>query len=190
MASDLGGESPEVHARAREVLGFWFEMLMPEQHFARSDAVDTAIADRFADLREAVLASSAQGWRDDPETLLAAVIVLDQFSRNLFRDDPRAYAADPLAQELTQEAIAKGWDVVLAPERRAFLYMPLMHAEDAGLQAESVRRFTALGLSQDYAEDHAAVIAQFGRFPTRNAALGRDSTPEERDYLSRPDAGW
>lgn len=172
------------------MLGFWFEMLMPEQHFARSDSVDTAIADRFADLQQAVLASGAQGWRDDPETLLAAVIVLDQFSRNLFRDDPRAYAADPLALELAQEAIAKGWDMVLPPERRAFLYMPLMHAEDREVQAQSVRCFTALGLSVDYAEGHAAVIARFGRFPTRNAALGRETTPEERDYLSRPDAAW
>lgn len=192
FASDLGTRGPEVQPKARDVLAFWFETLSPEQHFAKSDAVDAAIRARFGVLRDTLLETRAAGWRDDPESLLAAVIVLDQFSRNLFRGDGEAFAADALALELTRQAIDRGWDADLPPEQCMFLYMPLMHAEDAGVQAESVRRFTALGLESplDYAHQHAEVIADHGRFPSRNAALGRESTPAEREYLSRPDAGW
>jgi uncharacterized protein (DUF924 family) len=185
-------QDAEVHAKAGEVLGFWFEMLMPEQHFAKSDAVDAAIRERFATLRGRVLGNGAEGWRDDPDTLLAAILVLDQFSRNLFRDEAGAFAADPLAQGLTLLAIERGWDKAMPPERRQFLYMPLMHAEDRELQTISLECFTALGdeRSADYARDHAEVIAKFGRFPTRNAALARESTAEELAYLRRPGIGW
>ncbi|WP_404333306.1 DUF924 family protein [Sphingomonas sp. MMS12-HWE2-04] len=192
MASDLGAQDAEVHAKAREVLGFWFEGLMPEQYFARSDAVDAAIRERFAALREEVLHSGARGWDGEPDTLLAAVVVLDQFSRNLFRDQAEAYAADPLARTLTCRAIEQGWDKAMPVEHRHFLYMPLMHAEDREMQTISLECFTALGDEQtlDFARAHAEVIARFGRFPTRNAALGRESTPEERAYLAQPGVGW
>lgn len=181
----------EVHARAREVLGFWFA-LTPEQHFAKSERLDAEIRERFGALRDAVLACHAAGWRDDPDTLLAAVIVLDQFSRNLFRGEGEAFAADGLAQELTLEAIEKGWDGGMTGERRQFLYMPLMHAEDAALQDLCIDKFEALGDRQSlqYAHQHAGAILRFGRFPTRNAALGRESTELEKEYLSQPDAGW
>ncbi|WP_044336103.1 DUF924 family protein [Sphingomonas hengshuiensis] len=192
LASDLGTGSPEVQPKARTVLSFWFEALSPEQHFTRSDSVDTAIREHFGALREELLATRAEGWRDDPQSLLAAVIVLDQFSRNLFRDDAEAFAADPLALELAEGAIDRDWDAALPPEQRMFLYMPLMHAEDPAVQAESVRCFTALGLDSplEFARQHAEVIADHGRFPGRNAALGRESTPAEREYLSRPDVDW
>lgn len=192
MAGDLGAGRGEVHDGADAVLDFWFGALTPEQHFAKDDALDATIRARFGALHEVLLASGAAGWRGTPETLLAAVIVLDQFSRNMFRDTAQAFAADPLARALTLAAIDDGWDVDLAPERAAFLYMPLMHAEDPAMQRLSMAKFTALGLADNirFAMAHAVVIEQFGRFPSRNAALGRISTPAERDYLKRPDAGW
>lgn len=174
------------------MLGFWFVGLMPEQWFAKSDSVDAAIREQFAPLLDTLLATRAEEWRDDPETLLAAVIVLDQFSRNIHRGDARAFAADPLAQELACLAIDRDWDERLPVERRHFLYMPLMHAEDLELQTLCLKCFDQPGLEQglDFAREHAEVIARFGRFPTRNAALGRESTAEERVYLSQPGVGW
>lgn len=181
----------EVHARARTVLDFWFG-LSEKQQFAKDAALDRAITDRFGEMRDRVFESEARNWRDDPETLLAAIILLDQFSRNIHRDTPRAFETDAIAASLTLLAIDRGWDVRYPPEWRAFVYMPLMHAEDAPLQALSVATFEELADANNlkFARDHAAVIDRFGRFPSRNAALGRASTPEELDYLSQPDAGW
>lgn len=192
MADDLGLADLDVHAKAQEVLGFWFDLVMPEQWFARSDSLDAEIRELFGPLRDLVLGSGAAGWRDDPDTLLAAIILLDQFSRNLHRGTAEAFAADPLAQELTALALVAGWDEGLPQERRQFLYMPLMHAEDPEIQALSVRCFEKLGKadSLDFAHEHAEVIERFGRFPTRNAALGRESTPEERDWLASDPVDW
>lgn len=190
MGGDLGAGQGEVHARA--VLDFWFDTVPPEKRFARDDKLDAEITRRFARLRDEVLATDAAGWRDGPDRILAAIILLDQFSRNIHRGSGQAFAADPLALSLTHAAIALGWDATFAPDRRAFLYMPLMHAEDVAVQEESVARFTQLGEAENlaFARDHKAVIDRFGRFPSRNAALGRISTPEEEAYLSQPSAGW
>lgn len=192
MSGDLGLADGEVHAEARGVLAFWFDELTPEQHFAKDDALDATIRKRFGALHDLLMASGAAGWRDTPECLLAAVIVLDQFSRNMHRGSAQAYAADTLALSLTLEAIGKHWDEDFPPERAAFLYLPLMHAENAEAQRLCLRKFTALGQPENlrFAMEHAVVIEQFGRFPSRNAALGRVSTSEEREYLKRPDAGW
>jgi uncharacterized protein (DUF924 family) len=178
--------------KAEEVLGFWFKGLMPEQWFAKSEELDREIADRFEALRLAVLADKATEWRDEPRMLLAAVILLDQFSRNVHRDAPEAFAADPLAQELASLAVERGWDREMTPEQRQFLYLPFEHAESRELQAVSISCFEALGREEvlDYARQHAEVIARYGRFPSRNAALGRESTPEEKEYLAKPGAGW
>lgn len=190
MGGDLGTDAGEVHAA--DVLHFWFDEVPPEKRFAKDDVLDAEIARRFGAARDKVLARSAAGWRDGPDEILAAIILLDQFSRNLHRGSRQAFAGDPLALSLTQAAIAQGWDTAVDPERRAFLYMPLMHAEDPAVQRESVACFTKLGNAENlaFARDHAAVIDRFGRFPSRNAALGRVSTPEEQAYLSQPDAGW
>lgn len=192
MSGDLVADRSEVHDEAKAVLDFWFEELMPEQQFAKDEAVDTQIRERFSKCRDFLLATGAAGWREPCDNLLAAVILLDQFSRNMFRGQPQAYAADDLALSLTLEAIGKGWDAEMAPERAAFLYMPLMHAENAEAQRLCLQKFTALGRPENlrFAMEHAVVIEQFGRFPSRNAALGRQSTAEELDYLKRPDAGW
>lgn len=191
MAGDLGTRRSEVHDETRTVLDFWFG-LPPEKRFAKDDALDAEIARRFGPLRDRLLATGAEGWRDAPDALLAAIIVLDQFSRNIHRGGPQAYQADALALELTRHGIVEGWEGRYPPERRAFLYMPLMHAEDPDVQRLSLDRFTALGEPENlrYAREHADVIAEYGRFPSRNAALNRETTSAERDYLSRPGAGW
>ncbi len=192
MGGDLGTGDGEVHAAARAILDFWFDEVGEDRHFAKDATLDDRIAERFGALRDTVLTNEAAGWRDDPDTLLAAVILLDQFSRNLFRGEAAAFAADPLALELALVGIARGDDRAMPPVRRSFLYMPLMHSEDAGVARFSLRCFEALGVENNlkFARDHAAVIARYGRYPSRNAALGRSSTPDELAYLSHPDAGW
>ena len=191
MADDLGAASLDVHARAREVLGFWFA-LTPEQHFAKSPKLDAEIGARFGPLRDLVLGTCAAGWRDDPETLLAAIILLDQFSRNIHRGTAQAFAADPLALQLALEAIEKGWDAGMSVEQRQFLYLPLEHAEDMAMQKLSIEKFASL--DDDYllgfAQKHAQVVERFGRFPSRNAALGRESVAEELEFLKEEGAGW
>jgi uncharacterized protein (DUF924 family) len=187
-----GAVNEAASVEPRDVLDFWFNEVTPEQRFAKDDALDRRIAERFGGLRDAVLASGAQGWRDTPEATLAAIILLDQCSRNIHRGQAEAFAADPLARELTLAAIERGWEARYTPEQRKFLYLPLMHAEDVALQALSVEKFASLGDAEalDYARDHRDVQARYGRFPSRNAALGRTSSPDEQAYLSQPDAGW
>lgn len=174
------------------MLRFWFEETPDELHFAKDAALDAEIAARFGALRDALLADGALAWRDAPDTLLAAIVVLDQFSRNIHRDTAEAFAADPLALELARHGVAMGWIESYPLTQRPFLLMPLMHAEDAAVQADSVAAFEALGIEENikFARAHARVIADYGRFPSRNAALGRTSTAAERAYLSQPGAGW
>lgn len=192
MAADLGAGWGEVHEKAREVLDFWFGEVPADKRFAKDDAIDSAIAARFGALIDDLLARRAAGWREDADTVLAAIIVLDQFTRNSRRGAAAAFAGDAVALELSRWAIERGLDEALARDRRVFLYMPLMHAEDRTAQAQSLERFETLGIENNvkFARDHAAVIDRFGRFPSRNAALGRRSTPDELDYLSQPGVGW
>lgn len=189
MAGDLGIHSSLVHDEARAILDFWFALSM-ERQFKRDPELDREITRRFGALRDTVFASGAAGSRGGPDELLAAIILLDQFSRNIYRDSPRAYEADDLAVELTLLAIANGWEARYVEEERAFLYMPLMHAEDLLLQRLSVEKFTELGgPNVPFAIGHRDLVERFGRFPTRNSALARESTIEERAYLAMPDDG-
>jgi uncharacterized protein (DUF924 family) len=185
--TDAPHATEDVTRAAGDVLRFWFEDTPADKWFVQDAALDDAIRARFADLRDRVVAGRAGVWRDDPDHLLAAIILIDQFSRNLFRGGPDAFAADDLGLELTRHAIARGWEAVYPPERRAFLYLPMMHAEDPGVQAESVRKFQELGnpYNLKFAVEHADVIERFGRFPTRNEALGRRTTDEEAEFLAR-----
>jgi uncharacterized protein (DUF924 family) len=189
MARDLGKQAGEVH-RAAEILHFWLEEIPPAKRFVQDPAIDEACRLRFADLRDAVFRSAAGGWRGRAEHLLAAIILLDQLSRNLFREDARAFEADPLSRSLTREALARDWDKGLDTPSRQFLYMPLMHSEQMTDQIASLRLFTALGDadSLNFAHKHAAQIAQFGRFPQRNDVLGRQTTAAEAEFLNRPGA--
>jgi uncharacterized protein (DUF924 family) len=170
-----------------DVLRFWFEELTPKNWFRRDTVVDAAIILRFGELYEQLKDAVPDDWLDSAKGYLAAIIVLDQFPRNMFRDDARAFATDAAALALAKRAIAQGFDKRLAPKERAFLYMPFQHAEDAHDQARSVGLFTALGnpFNLDFALRHQTVIDRFSRFPHRNQILGRASTAEEVEFLAK-----
>ena len=173
---------------ARAVLDFWFADVGEQRWFARDEALDARIRTRFSGLRDAVVASRAAAWRDTPGHLLAAIILVDQFSRNLHRGSARAFTADPLALELALLGLDRGWDGAMPPQQRQFLLMPLMHSEDIRIQDRALVEFTRLGDDNviAFARQHHDQIVRFGRFPGRNAALGRRTTPAEQDAL---DAG-
>jgi uncharacterized protein (DUF924 family) len=186
---------------AQAVLQFWFGDASPAvsrpEWFRKSDAFDREIAQRFGPLIEQALRGELSPWQDKAETALAQVIVLDQFTRNVFRNTPRAFAGDPLALVAARTMLDRGHDQALPPWQRFFAYMPLEHAEDLAMQDESVRRFTQLATEApdtqellDYAKRHRDVIARFGRFPHRNAILGRPPTPEEVEFLKQPGSGF
>ena len=171
---------------AQAVIRFWCDELKPEQHWKKDPAIDRHIAERFGKLREEVLRTRAAGWRDSPETLAAAIILLDQFSRNMFRGKAKAFEADPLALELCKEALAKGWVDRLPKPLPTFFLMPLQHSEKIEDQERAVAEFQGRDpLNYKYALAHRDQIKRFGRFPGRNQALGRVSTPEEREAIVR-----
>ncbi|MEH3105742.1 MAG: DUF924 domain-containing protein [Sphingomonas fennica] len=188
MARDLVTGDGQVHRAAEAVLAFWLYEVPPEKRFARDDALDRAIADRFADLRAAVIATHAAGWRAEPRLLLAAVILIDQFGRNLFRGSAEAFAADPLARALAGEAETRGFGQGMTAAERQFLWMPFMHGESMADQLRSIALQSDGGtdLVIRFAHLHAAQIARFGRFPQRNAALGRETTADEAAFLADP----
>jgi uncharacterized protein (DUF924 family) len=179
-------------SRIAEVLSFWFAELGEKQWWAPDPQVDAVVRERFGDVYEVLAREVPAAWRETAQGCLAAVIALDQFPRNLFRDDARAFATDGTALALSREAIAKRFDRELGEAECIFLYMPFQHSEDAGVQAESVALFEALGNenSLNFARAHKAVIDRFGRFPHRNAVLGRESTPEERAFLAEHGRGF
>ena len=170
---------------AQAVLTFWFEEHGPADWFAAKPEFDVLIARSFAGTQAAVARGEGWDWRSTPGGRLAEIIVLDQFSRQLFRGQAKAFASDPMALALAQEAVAGGHHNFVSPERRGFFLMPFMHAESTLMQQESVRLHMALGNPDQlkFAQAHADVIQRFGRFPRRNAALGRASTQEEEAYI-------
>jgi uncharacterized protein (DUF924 family) len=178
----------DVKDSGEAVLSFWLEETPAEKRFAVDPALDAEIGDRFGSLMDEVAVSRASGWRSDARTLLAAIVLADQFPRNIHRGTPRAFATDGLARELTNIALDNGWDAGLSSEERQFLYMPLMHSETLADQQRSVDLFEGLGLAEsaDFARRHRDQIARFGRFPGRNAALDRADTPEEAEFLKEP----
>lgn len=174
------------------VLQFWFEEIEPRQWFAKSDDFDRTLATRFGTLHAAAERCELAAWRATPAGRLAEVIVLDQFSRNLHRDQPRAFASDPLALALAQEAVATGADQAVPVERRRFFYLPYMHSESALIHADAVRLFSVPGLEDNlkFEHLHRAIIERFGRYPHRNAVLGRVSTAEELEFLKTPGSAF
>jgi uncharacterized protein (DUF924 family) len=174
-----------------DVLRFWFEELSELDWFVRNDAVDDRIRQRFLSLHDHVTADGGVPSSSPPRMLLAAVIVLDQFSRNLYRDDPRAFEADADARHLARSIVAQGFDRAMTSPERLFVYLPFEHGESAADQALAVRLIEALGNGYwtRYALAHQAAIARFGRFPFRNAALGRASTADEVAYMNESTPG-
>jgi uncharacterized protein (DUF924 family) len=181
--------------QAAAVLDFWFAgSTAPREEWFRKDAgFDALIAERFGTLTGQALHGGLAAWAQQPDSALAQVIVQDQFTRNIFRDTPRAFAGDALALAAAQAMVARGDDQALPPLRRVFVYLPFEHAEDRAMQQMSLRLFAALSAAdaalagfEDYARRHAVVIERFGRFPHRNAVLGRESTAEELAFLEQP----
>ncbi|MFL6777863.1 MAG: DUF924 family protein [Sphingomicrobium sp.] len=171
---------------ARAVIQFWCDELTPEQHWKKDPALDRHITERFGKVRDEVLRTKAKAWRDTPETLAAAIILLDQFSRNMFRGNARAFEADSLALELCKEALERGWVDKLPKPLPSFMLMPLQHSENLNDQERAVEEFRHRdSLNYKYALLHRDQIKRFGRFPGRNRALGRVSTPEEREVIER-----
>lgn len=170
------------------ILAFWFQELGPKDWWGKDAALDARIAGRFGALLERSARCELFAWRATPRGRLAEVLVLDQFSRHVHRDAPGAFASDPLALALAQEAVARGDDRALTPTERVFLYLPYMHSESRLIQAESVRLYERNGLADnlDFARRHQAIVERFGRYPHRNAVLGRPSTPEELAFLEEP----
>jgi len=184
---------------SQAVLDFWFGPIDETRTvwFRQSDAFDAEIAQRFGALVEAALRSELSAWQATPQGSLATLLLLDQFTRNIFRGTPRAFAGDAQALALARQLVAAGQDQALPPLRRWFAYLPFEHAEDLAQQDEGVRLFSALAAESpayaqtlasalDYAERHRAVIRRFGRFPHRNEILARASTPEEIEFLKQP----
>lgn len=174
-----------------DVLRFWFEETSPEQWWRSDPEFDQSIRLRFGNLHDAAGRAELWDWRDHASGRLAEIIVLDQFSRNLYRGDPRAFACDPLALALAQEAVRSGADLQIAPERRAFIYMPYMHSESVPIHGVAVDLFRERAHGNlDYELRHKTIVDRFGRYPHRNAALGRTSTPEEIEFLKQPGSSF
>ena len=174
------------------VIDFWFNELEPRQWWQKDESLDSMIRSRFGDLHRQAKAGELFAWRETALGSLAEVIVLDQFSRNIFRDTPDAFACDPLALALAQCAISKGLDQELSDVQRSFLYMPFMHSESRLIHIEAVKLYKALGIQNnlDFEYKHKVIIDRFGRYPHRNTILGRESTEEEQAFLKQPNSGF
>lgn len=174
-----------------DVLHFWFDELGEADWFSGGTGVDHQIRTRFLALHLQLVATDATGIQE-PRALLAATIVLDQFSRNLFRGDPRAFSADPIARRLARQAIDAGHDLAMPARQRLFLYLPFEHSENSDDQAFAVDKIASLDNAEwtRYARLHQQLIERFGRFPGRNATLGRQSTPDEIEALKGPNASF
>ncbi len=185
---------------ARAVLDFWFAAQGEPEHgavrelwFRKSEATDRQIAERFGPLIEQALRGELEAWAADPHSALAQIVLLDQFTRNTFRDTPRAFAGDKRALAAAMAMVGSRQDEKLLPVQRVFVYLPFEHAEGIVMQEEALRLFTRLvaeapGLQNmlDYAQRHHDVVQRFGRFPHRNEILGRQSTAEEVEFLRQP----
>ncbi len=174
------------------VIDFWFNELEPKDWFVKSDTLDQQIAKRFGPLHLALSAHVPPQWQATAENMLALIIVYDQFPRNIYRGTPLSFATDGLALNAARRAVDAQLDQQVQEQWRVFFYMPFEHSETLADQDRSVELFTTLGDEQtlQYAHEHRKVIAQFGRFPHRNLILGRENTPDETDYLSKPGAGF
>jgi uncharacterized protein (DUF924 family) len=175
-----------------EILKFWFEEIESAQWWKKDEDFDRALIARFSDIHARAARCELFDWRADPRGRLAEIIVLDQFSRNMFRDTPLAFANDALALALAQEAVAAGADEALSPVQRSFLYMPYMHSESLKIHEIAVELFRRNGIqgNLDFELKHKAIIERFGRYPHRNSILGRASTEDEIEFLKQPGSGF
>lgn len=179
-------------ATPHDVLDFWFGQCTPAQWFAKDDGFDATLRDRFGALHGVAAADGLADWERSADGRMALILVLDQMSRNLYRGDPRAFAQDARARAVARRAVAAGDHVFAPPERCLFLFLPFEHSEDVADQLWCAALFGVLGDANldDYAAKHRVIVERFGRFPHRNAALGRTSTAEELSFLEQPNSSF
>ncbi|RUO77852.1 DUF924 family protein [Idiomarina seosinensis] len=177
---------------AQMVLEFWFQQLTPKQWFIKSKELDSTIKERFTNTLIAAAKGECWQWRETAKGRLAEIIVLDQFSRNIYRDTADAFSQDTIALVLAQEAVARGADNSLNADEKAFLYMPYMHSESKLIHQQAMSLFQQPGLENNYKFEvrHKEIIDQFGRYPHRNEALGRESTSAEKEFLKQPGSSF
>ncbi len=177
---------------ATEVIQFWFEDIEPKQRFIKDLEFDELIRRKFGAAHQQARQGLLYAWREHPLDALAEIIILDQFSRNMFRDSQLAFASDTLALVLAQEAIRRKFDNKLDSSKKAFLYMPFMHSESKEIHEIALFLFDQPGLEDNYNFEirHKKIIDRFGRYPHRNELLGRESTPEELEFLSQPGSSF
>ena len=176
----------------QDILDFWFSPETQPNWFAKSDQFDQSLKEKFGGILEQASKAELWSWRKNADGRLAEILVLDQFSRNIFRDTPRAFVQDSLALALAQEAISQDLDKQLSPEQRSFLYMPFMHSESKLIHEFALKLFQRLGNPEnlEYEIKHKIIIDRFGRYPHRNQILGRESTEEELSFLTQPDSSF
>jgi uncharacterized protein (DUF924 family) len=177
---------------AADVLHFWFVQHGREHWFGGGPEFDAKLTAEFAETHLAVAAGEAWTWRTTSEGRLAEIIVLDQFSRQIYRGQAKAFASDSMALALAQEAVAGGHDLQVPHERRMFFYLPYMHSESLRVHEEALRLYTSLGIQEaiDFELAHQEVLKRFGRYPRRNEALGRTSTSVEAAYCASDEGRW
>ncbi|QYJ86884.1 DUF924 domain-containing protein [Shewanella mesophila] len=175
-----------------DIIHFWFEEVEPKSWFEKDLNFDEIIKLRFGNLLEQAKQGELYHWRTSPAGRLAEIIILDQFSRNIYRDTPAAFAADPMALTLAQEAVALGIDNELKPKQVPFLYMPYMHSESSAIHEVAMVLFSreAAATNLEFERRHKAIIDKFGRYPHRNPILGRQSTAEELMFLEQPGSSF
>jgi uncharacterized protein (DUF924 family) len=175
-----------------QILAFWFEETSPSQRFTKDLEFDRLVERRFLSTLESGIRGELHSWRSSHEGRLAEIIVLDQFSRNIFRDQPQAYAQDSMALELSQEALLDPAHKKLSAEYRQFLYMPFMHSESLPMHDIAMKLYSEPGLESvfEFEVHHRNIIIKFGRYPHRNRILGRESTPEELSFLLGPNSSF
>lgn len=164
------------------IIHFWFNELSPDDWFKKSEELDMKIKNDFFDTYHQIVAGETECWRDTADGRLAEIIVLDQFARNMFRGTAKAFEADPLALILAQEAIRIGANKKIDQDKEPFLYMPFMHSESKKIHKKAIKLFERFS-NYEYEVKHKEIIDRFGRYPHRNEILGRDSTPEEIEFL-------
>jgi uncharacterized protein (DUF924 family) len=181
-----------IHHTPDDIIHFWFEEIEPTFWFQKDLNVDDMIRQKFAVLLSHAKQGELYHWRTSPRGRLAEIIILDQFSRNIHRDTPAAFASDPMALALAQEAVAAGADSELKPQQVPFLYMPYMHSESRAIHEIAMVLFSreAAAANLEFERRHKAIIDRFGRYPHRNQILGRQSTTEELAFLQQPGSGF
>jgi uncharacterized protein (DUF924 family) len=178
--------------KQQEVLHFWFQELTPKQWWIKDPTLDDTIKRRFLPLHEAARTGELFSWRTSAEGRLAEILILDQFSRNIFRGLAESFAYDPVALVLAQEAVRSGADQKTSIDKRAFFYLPYMHSESLKIHQEALHLFSQKGLESnlDFERRHLEIIERFGRYPHRNEILKRSSTQEEIEFLKTPGSSF